>query len=103
MNRKPAMKGAGRPKAKKGTMKRVLKFLFKHYRALLCIVLVCLVISALANSISSIFTQEILTYFCPFFSTFLFYGSRAGCPARTRAGFAVFSENRSDRISYFLL
>ena len=61
MNRRPAMKGAGRPKAKKGTMKRVLKFLFKHYRALLCIVLVCLVISALANSISSIFTQEILT------------------------------------------
>ena len=27
MNRKPTMAGAGRPKAKKGTLKRVLKFL----------------------------------------------------------------------------
>ena len=29
MNKKPSMAGAGRPKAKKGTLKRVLKFLFK--------------------------------------------------------------------------
>ncbi|MBQ8497413.1 MAG: ABC transporter ATP-binding protein [Clostridia bacterium] len=54
------MKG-GRPKAKKGTLKRVLKFLFKYYKPLLCVVIVCLVISALVNSISSIFTQQFLT------------------------------------------
>lgn len=62
MNGKPSMKGAGRPKAKKGTLKRVLKFLFKYYKPLLCVVIVCLVISALTNSISSIFTQQILTH-----------------------------------------
>ena len=62
MNKKPNMnmKG-GRPKAKKGTLKRVLKFLFKYYKPLLCVVIVCLVISALVNSISSIFTQQFLT------------------------------------------
>ena len=58
MSKKPDMKG-GRPKAKKGTLGRVLKFLFKSYKPLLCIVLVCLVISALTNSISSIFTEKI--------------------------------------------
>ena len=62
MNKKPNMKAPGRPKAKKGTLKRVLKFLFKYYKPLLCVVIVCLVISALANSISSIFTQQILTH-----------------------------------------
>ena len=31
---KPNMKG-GRPKAKKGTLKRVLNFLFKYYKPLL--------------------------------------------------------------------
>ncbi len=63
MNRRPNpnMKGPGRPKAKKGTLKRVLKFLFKHYRAVLSVVLVCLIISALTNSISSIFTERILS------------------------------------------
>lgn len=61
MNGKPSMKGAGRPKAKKGTLKRVLKFLFKYYKPALCVVLICLVISALTNSISSIFTEKILS------------------------------------------
>ena len=58
---KPNMKG-GRPKAKKGTLKRVLNFLFKYYKPLLCVVIVCLVISALTNSISSIFTEKILSH-----------------------------------------
>ncbi len=61
MNKKPNMKG-GRPKAKKGTLGRVLRFLTKYYKSTLCLVLICLVISALVNSISSIFTQQILTY-----------------------------------------
>ena len=30
MNKRPPMAGAGRPKAKKGTLKRVLKFLVKY-------------------------------------------------------------------------
>ena len=61
MSKKPDMKG-GRPKAKKGTLKRVLKSLIRYYKPALCLVLVCLVVSALVNSISSIFTQKILTY-----------------------------------------
>ena len=62
MNRKPSMAGAGRPKAKKGTLKRVLKFLVKYYTPYLFLVGICLVISALVNSISSVFTQAFLTY-----------------------------------------
>ena len=61
MNKKPNMKG-GRPKAKKGTLKRVLRFVVKYYKPTVCVVLVCLILSALVNSISSIFTQQILTY-----------------------------------------
>ena len=62
MNKKPGMAGAGRPKAKKGTLKRVLRFVVKYYKPAVCVVLVCLILSALVNSISSIFTQQILTY-----------------------------------------
>ena len=62
MNRKPSMAGAGRPKAKKGTLKRVLKFLVKYYKPYLFLVGICLVISALVNSISSVFTQNFLSY-----------------------------------------
>ena len=62
MNRKPGMAGAGRPKAKKGTLKRVLKFLVKYYKPYLFLVGICLVISALVNSISSVFTQNFLSY-----------------------------------------
>ena len=62
MTKKPSMAGAGRPKAKKGTLKRVLKFLFKHYKSSLILVGICLVISALVNSVSSVFTQNFLSY-----------------------------------------
>ena len=62
MNKRPTMAGAGRPKAKKGTLKRVLKFLVKYYKPSLILVGICLVISALVNSVSSIFTQKFLSY-----------------------------------------
>ncbi|MBQ3489357.1 MAG: ABC transporter ATP-binding protein [Clostridia bacterium] len=62
MNKRPSMAGAGRPKAKKGTLKRVLKFLVKYYKKSLILVGICLVISALVNSVSSIFTQNFLEY-----------------------------------------
>ena len=62
MNKKPTMAGAGRPKAKKGTLKRVLNFLVKYYKKSLILVGICLVISALVNSVSSIFTQNFLSY-----------------------------------------
>ncbi|MBR6745639.1 MAG: ABC transporter ATP-binding protein [Clostridia bacterium] len=56
------MAGAGRPKAKKGTLKRVLKFLVKYYKPSLILVAICLVISALVNSVSSVFTQNFLSF-----------------------------------------
>ena len=80
MNKKPDMKG-GRPKAKKGTLKRVLKFLFKSYKSALCIVLVCLVISALTNSISSIFTEKILSHIVDVIDIFKAEGAAAAMRA----------------------
>ena len=70
MNKQPNMKGGhggpggpgGRPKAKKGTLKRVFRFLLKYYKPALCVVALCLILSSLANSVSAIFTQNILTY-----------------------------------------
>ena len=77
MNRKPSMAGAGRPKAKKGTLKRVLKFLFKHYKSSLILVGICLVISALVNSVSSVFTQTFLSYVNEGLEIFKISGSEA--------------------------
>jgi ATP-binding cassette subfamily B protein len=71
------MAGAGRPKAKKGTLKRVLKFLFKHYKSSLILVGICLVISALVNSVSSVFTQTFLSYVNEGLEIFKISGSEA--------------------------
>lgn len=57
---KGGMKGGPRPKAKKGTMKRLLKFLFKTNGKLLSIVLVCLIISAVVSVSSSIFLENLI-------------------------------------------
>ncbi|MBE7084032.1 MAG: ABC transporter ATP-binding protein [Clostridiales bacterium] len=57
---KGGMKGGPRPKAKKGTMKRLLKFLFKTNGKLLSIVLVCLIISAIVSVSSSIFLENLI-------------------------------------------
>ena len=80
MSKKPDMKG-GRPKAKKGTLKRVLGFLFKSYKPALCIVLICLVISALTNSISSIFTEKILSHIIEGIDIFKAEGAAAAMSA----------------------
>ena len=57
---KGGMRGGPRPKAKKGTMKRLLKFLFKTNGKLLSIVLVCLIISAIVSVSSSIFLENLI-------------------------------------------
>ena len=49
-----------RPKAKKGTLKRVLKTVFSFYPKLLPITLLCVVFSAAVSSIPSIFLQNVL-------------------------------------------
>ena len=51
----------GRPKARKGTMKRLLKMLFSMNKGLLISIFVCLLISAVTGVASSIFLEALLT------------------------------------------
>ena len=51
-----------RPKAKKGTMKRLLSLLFKNNKSLILVTFVCLVISASTGVSSSIFLNKLLNY-----------------------------------------
>ena len=53
-NRKP------RPKAKRGTLKRVIKTVFSFYPVLLPITLVCIILSAAISSMPSIFMQKVI-------------------------------------------
>ncbi len=49
-----------KPKVKKGTLKRLLKMLFSEYKWQMLVVVVCLIISAIAGSVSSIFLRRII-------------------------------------------
>jgi len=51
--------GKPRPKAKKGTLKRVLKSVFSFYPRLLPLTLVCIVFSAAVSSVPSLFMQKV--------------------------------------------
>ena len=55
------MKGGPRPKAKKGTLKRLLSLLFSKNKGLLAIVFVCIMISAITGVASSLFLKALLT------------------------------------------
>ena len=52
----------GGPKAKnaKGTLLRLFKFLFKYYKTYLIIVAVCILLSALAGTVTSLFLNQLL-------------------------------------------
>ena len=52
----------GGPKAKntKGTLSRLIKFLFKYYKTYLIIVAICILLSALAGTVSSLFLNQLL-------------------------------------------
>ena len=52
----------GRPKPKKGTIKRVLKLLFKTYPWQMAIVCVCIVLVSFASTIASIFMNMFITH-----------------------------------------
>lgn len=58
----PMRKGMGMPKVKvpKGTFKRLLKYVFKHYKWQLIIVMVCLLLSAAAGTVASTYVQQIV-------------------------------------------
>lgn len=49
-----------KPQVKKGTMKRLLKMLFSEYKWQMMLVVLCLIVSAIASSLSSIFLQRII-------------------------------------------
>ncbi len=53
-------KGGPRPKAKKGTLKRLLSMLFTQNSTLLTVVLICIFISAVTGVASSIFLKQLL-------------------------------------------
>lgn len=53
-------KGGAKAKNAKGTLSRLFKFLFKYYKAYLVIVGVCILLSALAGTVSSLFLNKLL-------------------------------------------
>ena len=55
------MKGGPRPKAKKGTLKRILKLLFTQNKGYLIGAGICLLLAGITGVANSIFLQEILT------------------------------------------
>ncbi len=52
--------GMKKPKAKKGTLKRIIKMLFKFYPVLLPVTILCIVFAAIAAAIPDIFIQKVL-------------------------------------------
>ena len=55
-------------KFKKGVVKRLLKILFTQYKALVAVIAVCLLISAVAGSIAGVFLNRIYTQIDNFYS-----------------------------------
>ena len=52
----------GRPKMQKGVISRILKMLFADYRPQLIVVAVCIVLTSIASSVSSLFMSSLITY-----------------------------------------
>jgi len=49
-----------RPHMKKGTLKRLLKYIGQHYKGALLIVTICIIISSLATTIATVFMQKLI-------------------------------------------
>ena len=60
MPRPGGFKGGPKAKNAKGTLLRLFKFLFKYYKTYLIIVAVCILLSALAGTVSSLFLNQLL-------------------------------------------
>jgi len=58
---KAGMRGGPRPKAKKGTLKRVLSLLFANNKGNMAVVFSCITISAITGVASSLFLKQLLT------------------------------------------
>lgn len=57
---KPGKGGPKRPPMNKGALGRVIKYILSHYKWQLLIVAVCIVVSALATTVATIFTQRLI-------------------------------------------
>ncbi len=57
---KQMSQGKPRPKAKKGTLGRVLKILIKSYPVLIPLTTACIILSAVVSSIPAVFTQKVI-------------------------------------------
>ena len=53
-------KGGAKAKNTKGTLSRLFKYLFKYYKAYLLIVGICILLSAFAGTVSSLFLNKLL-------------------------------------------
>lgn len=56
----PERAAGGRPKPKKGMLKRLFRMLFEFYPVLLPVVLFCIVFSAIVSSMPSVFMQNVI-------------------------------------------
>ncbi len=63
-----------RPKAKKGTLGRVLRFVTKSYKGVLFIVVACILISAMTSSVGGLFTNKFTEYIEEGLDIFELYG-----------------------------
>lgn len=54
------MRGGPKAKNAKGTVTRLIKYLFKYYKAYLIIVGICILLSALSGTVSSLFLNQIV-------------------------------------------
>lgn len=54
------MRGGPKAKNAKGTLSRLIKYLFKYYKSYLIIVAVCIVLSAISGSVASLFLNKII-------------------------------------------
>lgn len=57
---RPPMRGGKRPPLKKGTLKRLLRMLFKEYRWMLIVVIFCVLFSTIASTSASLFLNQMV-------------------------------------------
>ena len=58
--RPKGMKGGPKAKNAKGTVARLFKYLFKYYKVYLLIVAVCIILSAVSGTVSSLFLNQLV-------------------------------------------
>ncbi|MGN1117656.1 MAG: ABC transporter ATP-binding protein, partial [Acutalibacteraceae bacterium] len=68
-DKKAPVQGQKKPKAKKGTLKRLIKMLFEFYPVLTPVIIVCIIFSSIVTSIPALFIQKVTASIGEFIST----------------------------------